>query len=123
MSEATVLVVDDDRVIQRLVGLNFEMKGYTVITAGDGVEGLMQARNERPDAVVLDVMMPMMDGLEVARALKADPHTASIPVVLLTARTKIDDMREGRDAGADDYVTKPFDPTELVQRVEGLLAR
>ncbi|MDP8992188.1 MAG: response regulator [Actinomycetota bacterium] len=123
MSEATVLVVDDDRVIQRLVCLNFEMKGYTVITAGDGLEGLMQARNERPDAVVLDVMMPMMDGFEVARALKADPDTASIPVVLLTARTKIDDMRQGRDAGADDYVTKPFDPTDLVQRVEGLLAR
>ncbi len=122
MSGATVLVVDDDPVIQGLLRVNFEMEGYEVIVAGDGVEGLERARSERPDVVILDVMMPRMDGLEVARTLKGDPATAPIPIVLLSAKAQQIDVRAGDVAGADDYVTKPFDPLDLLRRVEALIA-
>ena len=123
MAGALVLVVDDDPVIQRLLKVNFEMEGYDVITASDGVEGLERARKDRPDAVILDVMMPRMDGLEVARMLKEDPSTASIPVLLLSAKAQETDVRAGGASGADDYVTKPFDPLDLLHRVEGLISR
>jgi DNA-binding response OmpR family regulator len=122
MPEATVLVVDDDPVIQGLLRVNFEMEGYDVITAGDGVEGLERARSEQPDVVILDVMMPRMDGLEVARILKADPATAPIPILLLSAKAQEVDVRAGDATGADAYVTKPFDPLELLKRVEALIA-
>ncbi len=122
MAEATVLVVDDDPVIQGLLRVNFEMEGYDVITAGDGVEGLERARSEQPDVVILDVMMPRMDGLEVARTLKADPSTAPIPIVLVSAKAQEIDVRAGGATGADAYVTKPFDPLELLKRVEALIA-
>ncbi len=122
MSGATVLVVDDDPVIQGLLRVNFEMEGYEVIVAGDGVEGLERARSERPDVVILDVMMPRMDGLEVARQLKGDPATAPIPIVLLSAKAQQIDVRAGDAAGADAYVTKPFDPLDLLRRVEALIA-
>src|SRR5436190_16405886 len=88
MPDSTVLVVDDDPVIQKLLQVNFEMEGYAVITASDGLEGLEMARQERPDAIVLDVMMPKMDGLEVARTLKADESTRSIPILLLSAKAQ-----------------------------------
>ena len=123
MPETTVLVVDDDPVIQQLLRLNFEMEGYSVLTAGDGVEGLERARGERPDAVVLDIMMPRMDGLEVARALKRDPNTAAIPVLLLSAKAQQADLEAGWATGADDYVTKPFDPLDLLRRVGELVTR
>ena len=123
MPRTTVLVVDDDPVIQQLLRLNFEMEGYTVVTAGDGVEGLERARSVDPDAVLLDVMMPRMDGLEVARALKGDPATAGIPIVMLSAKAQAADVEAGRAAGADDYVTKPFDPLDLFRRVEELVAK
>ena len=122
MPDATVLVVDDDPVIQGLLRVNFEMEGYDVITADDGVDGLARARHEHPDVVILDVMMPRMDGLEVARALKGDPATAPIPVLLLSAKAQEADLRAGEASGADAYVTKPFDPLDLLQRVEALLA-
>ncbi len=115
-------MVDDDPVIQRLLQVNFEMEGYSVLVAGDGVEGLERARAEHPDAVVLDIMMPKMDGLEVARRLKGDPGTASIPILLLSAKAQDVDLRAGDAAGADDYVTKPFDPLELLERVQALIA-
>ena len=116
----TVLVVDDDPVIQKLLQVNFEMEGYAVITASDGLEGLEMARQERPDAIVLDVMMPKMDGLEVARTLKADESTRSIPILLLSAKAQAADVQAGKDV-ADDYITKPFDPLELLERVSRLL--
>ncbi|MGH9066085.1 MAG: response regulator transcription factor [Acidimicrobiales bacterium] len=122
MPEATVLVVDDDPVIQKLLQVNFEMEGYTVLIAGDGLSGLDQARRARPDVVVLDVMMPGMNGLQVVAALKADPETAAMPVMLLSAKAQEPDRRAGTDSGADDYVTKPFDPLELLERVGGLVA-
>jgi DNA-binding response OmpR family regulator len=123
MPDATVLVVDDDPVIQKLLQVNFEMEGYRVITASDGVEGLETARRERPDAIVLDVMMPKMDGLEVARTLKAADDTKAIPIVLLSAKAQQADLQAGQDTGADEYLTKPFDPLELLQRVATLISR
>ena len=123
MPGATVLVVDDDPVIQKLLQVNFEMEGYTVITAGDGEEGLAKAQAERPDAVVLDVMMPKMDGLEVARRLKGDAETRSIPIILLSAKAQQADVQAGQATGADEYLTKPFDPLELLQRVGALIDR
>ena len=117
----TVLVVDDDPVIVRLLEVNFEMEGFTVLTAGDGAEGVEVARAQRPDVVVSDVMMPRMNGLELVAALKGDPDTAGIPVLLLSAKAQADDVRNGLAAGADDYVTKPFEPSDLVERVTKLL--
>lgn len=123
MPGATVLVVDDDPVIQKLLQVNFEMEGYSVITAGDGEEGLAKAQAEHPAAVVLDVMMPKMDGLEVARRLKADPDTQGIPIILLSAKAQQADIQAGTATGAEEYLTKPFDPLELLQRVGELIAR
>jgi DNA-binding response OmpR family regulator len=119
--ERTVLVVDDDPVILRLLEVNFEMEGFAVRTAADGAEGLAAARAEPPDVIVSDVMMPKMNGLELVRGLKSDPLTAGIPVILLSAKAQASDVRDGRDAGADDYVTKPFEPLDLVDRVIKLL--
>jgi DNA-binding response OmpR family regulator len=121
MPATTVLVVDDDPVIQKLLQVNFEMEGYAVITAGDGLEGLEKARANMPDAIVCDVMMPKMDGLEVARALKGDEATAGIPIILLSAKAQQADVKAGTDAGADEYLTKPFDPLELLERVAALI--
>src|SRR5581483_695974 len=118
---ATVLVVDDDPVIQKLLQVNFEMEGYIVITAGDGVEGLERARADRPDIIICDIMMPRMDGLEVTRTLKGDPDTAPIPIVLLSAKAQQADVNAGEATGANAYVTKPFDPLDLLERVAALL--
>jgi DNA-binding response OmpR family regulator len=116
-----VLVVDDDPVIVRLLEVNFEMEGFTVRMAADGQEGLDVARAEHPDVVVSDVMMPKLSGIELVTGLKADASTASIPVILLSAKAQASDIRAGMAAGADDYVTKPFEPLELVDRVLKLL--
>jgi CheY-like chemotaxis protein len=121
VAEPTVLVVDDDPVIQKLLQVNFEMEGYTVLTASDGLEGLERARADAPDVIICDIMMPRMDGLEVARTLKGDPATAGIPILLLSAKAQQADVAAGQASGADDYVTKPFDPLDLLQRVAGLL--
>ena len=120
-ADSLVLVVDDDPVIQKLLQVNFEMEGYKVVTGSDGQEGLARAREHRPDVVVLDVMMPRMNGLEVAAALKADPETADIPIVLLSAKAQEADVQAGRATGADAYMTKPFEPVELLQTVADLL--
>jgi DNA-binding response OmpR family regulator len=119
---ATILVVDDDPVILQLLQVNFEMEGFTVITAADGREGVDRTRADRPDIVVSDVMMPKMSGIELVAELKSDPDTASIPVLLLTAKAQQADIGAGIDAGADDYVTKPFEPLDLVDRVNRLLS-
>ncbi|MDQ1444457.1 MAG: hypothetical protein QOI20_921 [Acidimicrobiaceae bacterium] len=123
MADATVLVVDDDPVIQKLLQVNFEMEGYTVLTAGDGLEGVERARADNPDIIICDIMMPRMDGLEVTKTLKGDPATASIPILLLSAKAQQADVAAGQATGADDYVTKPFDPLDLLQRVASLLER
>ncbi len=118
-----VLVVDDDPVILGLLRVNFEMEGYAVTTACDGVQGLRAAREQHPDVIISDVMMPHMNGLELVAALDADEATGAIPVILLSARAQETDVSDGLGAGADDYVTKPFDPLELLDRVQLLLAR
>ena len=118
----TVLVVDDDPVIQKLLQVNFEMEGYDVVVAGDGEEGLALAREEQPDLVLLDVMMPKMNGLDVAAAMRSDAVTAGIPIIMLSAKAQSSDVQAGLDLGVDDYVTKPFDPLELLERVGALLA-
>ncbi len=118
-----VLVVDDDRVIQQLLEVNLELEGYEVVaTAADGKEALEKIGELKPDLVILDIMMPKMDGLEVCRRLRADPDLADIPVILLSARAQDMDIREGLDIGASAYLTKPFDPVELLE-VVGRLSR
>ena len=117
-----VLLVDDDPVILKLLQVNFEMEGYAVVTAGDGVEGLEKARAEHPDVILLDIMMPRKDGLEVTRELKGDDATKGMPIILLSAKAQASDIEVGKEAGADDYVTKPFDPLELLERVRDMLA-
>ena len=118
---ATVLVVDDDPVILQLLQVNFEMEGFTVLTAVDGEDGLAVTRAERPDVVVCDVMMPRKSGLEVVAELKADDTINDIPILLLTAKAQTADVAAGLDSGADDYVTKPFEPLDLVDRVNRLI--
>ncbi len=118
-----MLVVDDDPVILKLLQVNFEMEGFAVLTAVDGVEGLRAAREARPDVVISDVMMPHMNGIELVAALGADAGTEGIPVILLSARAQDTDVADGLHAGADAYVTKPFDPLQLIDQVHLLLAR
>ena len=122
-SAPTVLVVDDDPVILRLLSVTFEMEGFNVLTACDGQDALCSATTNRPDAVVTDIMMPKLDGLGVLAGLKADQRTAATPVVLLSARAQTADVRTGLDAGADRYVTKPFEPFDLIDLVNKLLGR
>ncbi len=112
-----VLVVDDERHIVRLVQVNLERQGYEVLTAYDGVECLEKAKSEQPDLIVLDVMMPRMDGFEALQRLKSDPETSHIPVIMLTARTQDRDVLQGYQYGADLYLTKPFSPMELLSLV------
>jgi len=121
MADATVLVVDDDPVILKLLEVNFEMEGFTVLVARDGQEGIDVARGERPDVVVSDIMMPKLSGLELVSELKGDAGTSDIPIILLSAKAQNADVRSGLEAGADDYVTKPFEPLDLVDRVNRLL--
>jgi DNA-binding response OmpR family regulator len=122
MPSGTVLVVDDDPVIVNLLQVNFEIEGYDVLAATGGEAGLAQARLGRPDVIVLDVMMPGMDGLEVARRLREDDETRAIPIILLSAKAQTSDIQGGL-AVADDYVTKPFEPLELLERVKAVLSR
>jgi DNA-binding response OmpR family regulator len=119
----TVLVVEDDPVILRLLEVNFELEGFEVLLAHDGAEGLDLAKAHRPDLVISDIMMPKLSGIELVTALKADPGTAEIPIVLLSAKAQTSDLKAGMDAGADDYITKPFEPLDLVERVNVLLSR
>lgn len=118
-----VLVVDDDIDICALIEFKLAGAGHEVIVEHDGEGGLAAARSERPDAVLLDWMMPRLSGLEVCAALRSDPELASIPVVLLTARAQEADIERGFAAGADDYIVKPFSPRELSTRVDAVLKR
>jgi DNA-binding response OmpR family regulator len=121
MPDSTILVVDDDPVILKLLEVNFEMEGFTVLVAHDGEEGIEVARQDRPDVIVSDIMMPKRSGLELVSELKGDPDTSDIPIILLSAKAQNADVRTGLDSGADDYVTKPFEPLDLVDRVNRLL--
>ncbi len=118
-----ILIIDDDVDTLRLVGLMLQRQGYEISAASNGSQGLTKALEERPDLILLDVMMPDMDGYEVTRRLRKNPVTAAIPIMMFTAKTQLDDKVTGFEVGADDYLTKPTHPTELQAHVKALLAR
>ncbi len=120
---ARILVVDDEPDAIELIRFNLKASGYDVITAEDGEEALLKARKFSPDLILLDVMLPEVDGLEVCKILRRDPGTASLPIIMLTAKASEIDRVLGLEFGADDYVTKPFSPRELMLRVRNLLKR
>jgi DNA-binding response OmpR family regulator len=118
-----ILVVDDEPEAVELVEFNLEAAGYDVSTAGDGAEALNKARRIQPSLIILDVMMPEIDGMEVCKLLRRDPATSTIPIIMLTAKASEVDRVLGLELGADDYVVKPFSPRELVLRVKKILER
>lgn len=119
----TILVIEDEADIADLVAYNLERQDFRVLKAHDGKDGLDLALRERPDLIVLDLMLPTLNGLGVLKGLRRDTRTQRIPVILLTARAQTEDRIQGLTAGADDYVTKPFSPKELVLRVQAVLKR
>jgi CheY-like chemotaxis protein len=116
-----VLVVDDDDVIRQLITVNLELEGFEVIPAVDGQDALDKVKDAKPDVVTLDVMMPRVDGWEAAARLRADPETAHVKVILLSARAQEADLQRGERIGVDAYLTKPFDPDELIETVRRLI--
>ena len=118
-----VLVVEDEEDIRELVVFKLSSAGFDVSTACDGEEGLIKAKQLRPDLVLLDWMMPRLNGLDTAVAMRADPELASIPLIVLTAKSQERDIERGFSAGIDDYIVKPFSPKELLSRIEAVLAR
>jgi len=121
MAKGKILVVDDEVNITQILEFSIGAEGYEVITAANGEEAIDKARREQPDLIILDVMMPKIDGYEACRILKANPLTKSIPVVLLTAKGRDIDKRLGYEVGATDYIIKPFSPNKLVDRIHQLL--
>jgi two-component system phosphate regulon response regulator PhoB len=123
MSKATILVVEDDRSLADVVAYNLRQAGYEVFVSHDGQDGLAQIRRRLPDAVVLDLMLPVVDGLDVCRSLRSDPATRHVPIIMLTAKSEESDELVGFSLGADDYVTKPFSVKVLLERIKALLRR
>src|SRR5437899_11515698 len=118
-----ILIIEDESDVADLLTLNLRKAGFRVSTAADGASGLQKARDERPDFIVLDLMLPKMSGLEVCRILKGDVATAHIPILMLTAKAEEIDRIVGLEFGADDYVTKPFSPREVMLRIRAILRR
>ncbi len=118
-----VLIIDDDVQSLRLVGLMLERQGYQIFAASNGTQGLRLARSEQPDIILLDVMMPDMDGYDVARRMRKSPETANIPILMFTARSQVEDKITGYESGVDDYLTKPIHPAELIAHLKALLSR
>lgn len=118
-----ILIVEDEQDIADLIGFNLQRAGYEVLKAHDGVSGTEIALRERPDLIVLDLMLPGRDGFSVFRELRRDPRGASVPVIMLTARAQTEDRIQGLEVGADDYLTKPFSPKELLLRIQAILKR
>ena len=116
-----ILVVEDEPNIIKLISFILKSSGYEVVEAEIGAVGLKKAKAEKPDMIILDVMMPKMDGFEVAKKLKADPATRNIPILMLSSKAQFEDKMKGIDSGATDYITKPFDREELLQKIEELL--
>jgi CheY-like chemotaxis protein len=117
----TILIADDDPTIIKLLQVNLEMEGYDVLTAFDGQDALEKATEQRPDLILLDIMMPRLDGWATQEALAATPGLAEVPVVFLSARAQQADLRRGYEAGVAEYVTKPFDPTALLDIIAQIL--
>jgi DNA-binding response OmpR family regulator len=118
-----ILIVEDETDVADLLTLNLRKAGYKVSTVADGVAGLQKARDDKPDFIILDLMLPKMSGLEVCRILKSDAATAQMPILMLTAKAEEIDRIVGLEFGADDYVTKPFSPREVVLRIRAILRR
>jgi two-component system phosphate regulon response regulator PhoB len=123
MSRSRILIVEDERSLTQALEYNFKREGYEVAVAHDGAEGLRKAQTLLPDAIVLDLMLPTMDGLEICRELRRGERTRNLPILMLTARSEETDQVVGFSTGADDYVTKPFNTKVLLQRVKALLRR
>jgi two-component system, OmpR family, alkaline phosphatase synthesis response regulator PhoP len=123
MTKEKILIVDDEKDIVKMLDYNFKKEGFRTVLAYDGEDAIALAQKEHPDLVVLDLMLPGIDGLEVCKALKKDSKTESIPIIMLTAKTQETDKVLGLELGADDYVTKPFSPRELLARVKAILRR
>lgn len=122
MSES-ILIIEDEVDIAQLIGFNFERNGYLVDIVHDGREGLEKVLKNQPDLVILDLMLPGIDGYQILKQMQRDPRSHSIPVLMLTAKSQIDDRLTGLELGADDYVTKPFSPKELILRAKAILKR
>ena len=123
MAKGKILVVDDEIYIVHILDFSLGMEGYEVLTALDGEQALEKARAEKPDLIVLDIMMPKLDGYETCKRLKADDATKHIPVILLSAKGRNVDQKVGFEVGADDYITKPFSPRKLVERINAVLGQ
>ena len=123
MAKGKILVVDDEIYIVHILDFSLGMEGYEVLTALDGEQAVEKARAERPDLIVLDIMMPKLDGYETCKILKAGDDTNNIPVILLSAKGRNVDQKIGFEVGADDYITKPFSPRKLVERINALLGQ
>jgi DNA-binding response OmpR family regulator len=121
MAKGKILVVDDEVYIVHILEFSLRMEGYEVATALDGEQAIEKVASERPDLIVLDIMMPKLDGYDACRRLKANPETNHIPVILLSAKGRNVDQKMGIDAGADDYITKPFSPRKLVEKINTML--
>lgn len=123
MAKETILLIEDEKNIQELVSYNLEQENYRVLCASKGDLGLDSARKNNPSLILLDLMLPEIDGIEVCKILRQNPKTAAIPIIMLTAKSQEADKVLGLELGADDYITKPFSPRELVARVKALLRR
>jgi phosphate regulon transcriptional regulator PhoB len=123
MPRDKILIVEDEGDIQEVIAYNLNKEGYGTIAAQDGISALGMARTEKPKMIILDIMLPEMDGLEVCRKIKGDPALSDIPIIMLTAKSEEIDKIVGLELGADDYMTKPFSPRELVARVKAVLRR
>lgn len=123
MAKAKILIVDDEEDIVELVSYNLAREGFTTISANSGEEALKQVKNEPPDLIILDLMLPGVDGLEVARRLKGDSNFRNIPIVMLTAKGEEADVVTGLELGADDYIIKPFSPKIMIARIKTVLRR
>ena len=123
VSRGRILVVDDEIYIVHILDFSLGMEGYEVVTALDGEQALEKVKECPPDLIVLDIMMPKMDGYETCRELKSNPETRDIPVILLSAKGRNVDQKVGFEVGADDYITKPFSPRKLVDRINAILTQ
>jgi len=121
MYQAKILVVDDEVYILHILDFILGAENYDVVTASNGEQAIQKVREEKPDLVILDIMMPKLDGYETCRMIKKDPATKHIPVILLTAKGREVDQKLGREVGASDYMTKPFSPSKLIERVQAIL--
>ncbi len=123
MAKGKILVVDDEIYIVHILDFSLGIEGYEVMTALDGEQALAKVAQDKPDLIVLDIMMPKLDGYETCKALKSNPETREIPVILLSAKGRNVDQKVGFEVGADDYITKPFSPRKLVERFNAILGQ